>query len=65
MRTLIPKTDRVIHITQSTNNNWMRLILRKVNINLGNDSRYTEEELEILNMVVMALENEHEIMEIG
>jgi hypothetical protein len=65
MRTLIPKTDRVIHITQSTNNNWMRLILRKVNINLGNDSRYTEEELEILNMVVTALENEHEIMEIG
>jgi hypothetical protein len=43
----------------------MRLILRKVNIDLGNDSRYTEEELEILNMVVPALENEHEIMEIG
>ncbi len=57
---IVPRKDKVIHYTKSVDKNWMRSLVQHLGINLQVDSRYTSEELELLNSTINSLENLYE-----
>ena len=65
LRDITPRKDRIAHRTQSKDKTWMDEILRYFDIDLSKnlDSRYTQEDFEILKRELPILKKQYELLD--
>lgn len=62
LRKITPRTDRIVHRTKSKDKSWMQAVAKYFDIDLENDSRYTQEEIENLRATIEQYKDRYEVI---